>query len=228
VKDSIDKIKCVNILYNGEKINNLSVSKIAIWNAGEEAICNKDVPEKGKFRIEIDDGYKILECELFHQISEANNFKLEKINDNIFQIDFDYFNHNEGIVILVYHTATTEKFLNVKGSFINAKNIIRDDSPKKVVTKVVKIFNFDFPFIDSFLEKRISVLILFIFPILSLIYTTSIDITKSANAIVAIWNIFIFIGYWLSAYIVYTLTKNKMPKGLAIFYEDFNLSENKL
>ncbi|MDR0515955.1 MAG: hypothetical protein LBH25_02815 [Fibromonadaceae bacterium] len=131
VKDSIDKIKCVNISHNGEKINNLSVSKIAIWNAGEKAVRNKDVPEKGKFRIEIDDGYKILECELLHQINDANDFKLIKISDNIFHIDFDYFNHNEGIVVLVYHTAITEKSLNVKGSFIDAKNIIRDDSAKK-------------------------------------------------------------------------------------------------
>jgi hypothetical protein len=98
---------------------------------------------------------------------------------------------------------------------------------KKVATKIVKIFNFDIPFMDSILEKRISIIVLILIPIISLVYTISMDITKNANVIIAIWNIFLFVGYWLLAYMVYTRTKNRMPKGLDIFYENFDLSENK-
>jgi hypothetical protein len=222
VKDSIDKIKCVNILYKGDKINNLSVSKVAIWNAGKDAIRNTDIANKDKLRIEIDEEYKILECELLHQINKANDFKLKRISDNIFEIDFDYFNYNEGIIVLVYHTAIIENSLNIKGSFVDAEKIIKDDSAKKIAAKVNK--SFDSPLIDNILKKKIAIPVLIFIPILSIVYTIFTDITKIAITIVIIWNIIILGLYWLAAYF---MMKIRMPKGFDMFYEDFNLFESK-
>jgi hypothetical protein len=93
LKESFEKIKSADILYNGNKINNLSITKIAIWNDGKETINNTDVSETDKFRIEIDKEYKILDYEIVHQKNYANAFRLTKINDNELEINFHYFDY---------------------------------------------------------------------------------------------------------------------------------------
>jgi len=57
----LSKINSINVLYHGSKIENLSISRIAIWNAGKKAINSTDIVKKDKFRIEIDKEFKILE-----------------------------------------------------------------------------------------------------------------------------------------------------------------------
>jgi hypothetical protein len=219
VKENTSKIKSVSILYNENRINNLSVAKIAIWNAGKETINSTDVAKKDKFRIEIDDGYEILDYELLYQKNPINDFKLTKISDKILEIDFDYFDKDEGIIIQIYHTATTEDSLNVKGTLKGGKNIIRNDSGKKAFTifdKIDKIL--DFLQLDYIL-KKIPAFFFFLIPILLIIHSIFTEETKNTNTIVLIFaNTIIFVLYWLLGYVI---MKNKMPKGFDLFENEF-------
>jgi hypothetical protein len=221
VNDGINKIKLVDILHDGAKIDNLSVSRIVIWNAGKDAIRSDDIVDLDKLRIEIDEKYEILEYEILYQEKPANNFKLTPKDRSILEIDFNYFDHEEGVIVQICHTATTDDSLKVKGAFIGAKNIIKDDSGKKAFTKFSKILNF--PLFDSFLDyilsKKISALFLFLAPILLAI----LMYTQYARGMIIGFTILIyaviFISYWFAAYMV--LKINNLPKCFKLFESEF-------
>jgi len=221
INDGINKIKLIDIFHNGDKIDNLSVSRIVIWNAGKETIRSSDIT-KDKFRIEIDEKYEILEHEILYQEKSANDFKLVPNGSNILEIGFDYFDYEEGIIVQICHTATTDDSLKVRGAFKGVKNIIRDDSEKKAFTTFGKIFSFPLfdSFIDYILSKKISALFLFLAPILLvvLMYYTQYArgmIVGSAIFVCA----FIFVSYWSAAYMVWK--RNNLPKCFKLFESEF-------
>ena len=63
VRENVQKIDTVNILYAGNKVNNLSITKIAFWNDGKETINNSDVAQNNPIRLIIDK-----DCIFFHTI----------------------------------------------------------------------------------------------------------------------------------------------------------------
>lgn len=54
VRENVQKIDTVNILYSGNKVNNLSITKMAFWNDGKETINNSDVAQNNPIRLTID------------------------------------------------------------------------------------------------------------------------------------------------------------------------------
>ena len=63
VRENVQKIDTVNILYAGNKVDNLSITKIAFWNDGKETINNSDVAQNNPIRLIIDK-----DCIFFHTI----------------------------------------------------------------------------------------------------------------------------------------------------------------
>lgn len=49
--------------YSGPQIENLTVTKIAFWNAGRDTIDNQDVASAGPF-VHVKEGYKILDVKI--------------------------------------------------------------------------------------------------------------------------------------------------------------------
>lgn len=53
VRENVQKIDTVNILYSGNKVNNLSITKMA-FGMMEETINNSDVAQNNPIRLTID------------------------------------------------------------------------------------------------------------------------------------------------------------------------------
>jgi len=219
LEENISKITSVDISYQGNRIENLSISRIMIWNAGKETINNTDIAKNDKFRIEIDKEFKIFEHKLIFQKNLANGFKLTKINDNVLEIDFDYFDYEEGIIIEIYHTAIIGESIKVKGSFKGVKKIIRDNSAKEILTSLDKLSSIlDFIF-DYMSKKRIlipfySILIAFL-----IIYTIFTFDIKDKNAILTIIATVMIVLLYLV--LLYITAKTKVPKDFDLFKSEF-------
>jgi len=80
VKDNVQISAKIEISYAGEKVKNLSISKLAFWNDGKEPIKLDDIPSKASIKIKIPEGYEILDFETIHQKKE-NNFKIHKTDN---------------------------------------------------------------------------------------------------------------------------------------------------
>lgn len=126
VTESIKNVSSVQILYNNNKISNLSVTKIALWNEGKDTIDNADVAKSDPIKIMINPSFEILEAEILYSKNAANDFKLALSEDKKFvEICFDFFDYEEGIVIQLFHTASSSDDIYVTGKVKSVKTILR-------------------------------------------------------------------------------------------------------
>jgi len=126
VRESIQKIKTVDILYGGNKIENLSLTKLAFWNDGKETIDYRDVASNDPIKICIDNRYEILNAEIVFHKNIANDFKIIPATDRkSVLLKFDFFDYEEGFVIQLAHTGSSSADLEIKGTIKSVKRIIR-------------------------------------------------------------------------------------------------------
>lgn len=118
VKDFNGTFESVNILHEGVPVQNLTVTKIAFWNSGREAIYRDDIAPKDPLRIELEDEFKILEIpQLEGKINPANNIKLITSEDESqIQFDFDCLGKNEGLVAQIVHNGLSSRDLKFEGT----------------------------------------------------------------------------------------------------------------
>jgi hypothetical protein len=59
VRDLIGKIEALQLLYSGQPIENVTVTKVALWNSGRETITAADIAPADPFVICADEGVTI-------------------------------------------------------------------------------------------------------------------------------------------------------------------------
>lgn len=124
VRESIKKIETVEILYAGNKIENLSITKVAIWNDGRDTISFVDVAHADPLKICIDKEYDILDAEILFQRNSANDFNLLISNDKkSVLIKFDFFDFEEGVIIQLAHTGNSSDDIKLLGTIKSVKKI---------------------------------------------------------------------------------------------------------
>ena len=117
IEDSLTKIEAVEILYQGKRVKNLTLSKIALWNKGRDSINANDIAPTDPLKIGINPQYQLLAAEIICSQTKANNFSITpNLENNEVKIDFDYFDTNEGVVIQVYHTGKQSEDVSLKGT----------------------------------------------------------------------------------------------------------------
>lgn len=118
VKNFNGMFESVKILREGEPVQNVTVSKVAFWNAGREPINRDDVAPNDLLRIKLKSDFKILEVpQLQGDLNEANNIKLITSEDQSqIQFDFDYLGKGEGLVAQIVHNGLSSKDLHFEGT----------------------------------------------------------------------------------------------------------------
>lgn len=222
VKEKTIRVDSISILFEDNKIDNLSISKIAIWNEGRETINYSDIAKNDLFRIESITHTSILDCQIIFEKNSANGFKVIKSENNRINIEFDYFDKYEGIVIQVYHTGTMSSDLLLKGSFKGTKSIIRNDNTLRLFPRFIYEM-FKYEYIKPYFVRRTIGIIMLIFPlILSILFLVK---SSSPEKIIEapLWTklsylSIITIPYW---WLGYRFVKRPVPKGFNIFEDEF-------
>ena len=126
VGEKATKVPRIRILYDDERIENLTLTKVAIWNDGNDAVEPTDFAPSDRLRLEIAPPAKILAVEIAYNSTAANNFRIVRAGDEetISQIEFDYFHRNEGIVVDLFHTGT-DVSVGVRGTVKGMGNLRR-------------------------------------------------------------------------------------------------------
>lgn len=115
-ESEIAKQNKITILYKDNVVKTLTITKLAFWNSGKQTLKYKDhIAEKDPFRIVLDNEGEILDYELLYQ-KEANDIKPVLRDNRIIYIPFNYFTHNEGFVLKIYHTGKTGEQIKMCGS----------------------------------------------------------------------------------------------------------------
>ncbi|MEX2410640.1 MAG: hypothetical protein WD607_04590 [Candidatus Paceibacterota bacterium] len=202
-------------------MNNISISKIAFFNNGQETIKNSDVAATDQIKITVPPEFRILDSEILYQKNKANNFRIENSKNEVL-ILFDYMDYAEGIIIQLLHTGKSSKDIHIKGSIHGVKKIVEKSlskslasriltSPNNAIKKLVRLPNFIIVFVP----------ILFITPLILLFL--SIFNPPEDESIVGYWFSIIFGCLTLALYWVagFALLKSRLPKGFDIFDDEY-------
>jgi hypothetical protein len=150
----------VRILFNEKDVNNLTISKISIWNAGKETVNKEDVAIIDPIKICLPDDCALLDAKIIRSNEPANNVSVE-ISGNIVILNFDYFDFNDFVIIQVIHTGLEETEIKGVGK-IKGQGPFRRFKLNKTFLFLVHIISFLFSgstfniqaFIDFYLKQQ--------------------------------------------------------------------------
>ncbi len=109
-------VKSLHLFFDKEEITDVSITKIAVWNSGNEKIDSIDVVESEPLRVCIREGYqddtRLLDCSIIYETDRNIFYKQDpssfKVIENIYEIPFDFMAPADGMVIQVIHTGDGE------------------------------------------------------------------------------------------------------------------------
>ncbi|MCK4736873.1 MAG: hypothetical protein KAT65_30755 [Methanophagales archaeon] len=201
VRDMVSSIESLEMLYSGEHIENLTATKIALWNAGHDTINSQDIASAAPLTVHIKGG-KILDAKV-DQKNPANKFSVDIADDKSYAtIQFDYIDKNEGVVIRLFHTGKSSEDIEINGKI---KGV---GKPIPILVPPPPLF-----------ELAIMCFIVPIILIASLIFLLSgITVKPKIVLILIIVGAIILITFWGQGF--YHL-KRRRPQGFEVFEEKF-------
>ncbi|MGB8217597.1 MAG: hypothetical protein WCE94_09895 [Candidatus Methanoperedens sp.] len=202
VRDLVSRIDDLDILYHGEPIENLTATKIAFWNAGNDTINGQDIARADPLTVIANEGYKILDAKIVSVINTANQFSITSpAGERSININFDYLDQNEGAIIQLLHTGKSGKDIEIHG------RIKGFGKPKLKSATASRDSN-------SFIHVG---LIFFAFPV----FITVLSAANGRFYEEIKFIIFIFMLYGgIGGLISYLILKRSLPKGFKIFEEE--------
>lgn len=215
VKNFKYNIESLEMLHKGEKIENLTVTKLAFWNAGRETINNQDIVTIDPPRIIIKDEGEILDAKIIDINNPSNNFSIDISKEkNSILLNFDYIDKNDGIILQILHTNLSPKSLEligkIKGSIYSKKKII----PKKSIS------------LKQFLLSigPILLIILLLFSQIFFLFYKKPDfllafIDESKNIAITYFSITILCLFY-AFFKTINYIKNRIPKEIHLFDEE--------
>ena len=143
-------LNAVKLLYKGHEISDLAITKFAIWNSGNEVINWSDVVEKRPLEIKSKEEHTdILDVNIITESEDTNSFEIAAHEMHCMGIKFDYIEPNDGVVVQVLHTGSTDH-VNVDGKikggkeikFVNKKKTKRFSKKLTVTLMVIEVILF--------------------------------------------------------------------------------------
>ena len=112
----------LEIRYAGNEIENLTISRITLWNSGNETIDKQDVAIP-LFMAPAED-LTVLDVEILKASTIGNRFEVKRLTgSDALVVSFDYVDPNQGAVIQIIHTGTTVLPFQVYGEVKGVKEI---------------------------------------------------------------------------------------------------------
>lgn len=144
IKNSFSALDGLEIKYNKERIDTLTLTKLAIWNNGNDVIEGSDIAPADKLRISLANDKKIINVKSIFNRKIANNIII-KIDKNEAIINFDFLDFGDGAIFEVYHTGNINEKISMNGTIKGVTKIKwgiyeKDYLSNIFVTKVDNIF----------------------------------------------------------------------------------------
>ena len=228
VKEKIQKIDIVEILYSGNKVNNLSITKVAIWNDGKDTIDSRDIAQNDLLRVTIKSEFEILDSSVLFHKNLSNDFQLiPSIDKKSVIIKFDFFDFEEGIVLQIFHTGNSSDDISVEGKVKSAKKIIRKEFTDSLLPSFSWWKSKDKSQISRKNMRKIIGWTMIFLAFFSLFLTIKSSFINDQEPVKTSENIsinlkfFMLVPSFLYGVIGYRMIRKNIPKGFDIFIEEF-------
>jgi hypothetical protein len=126
------KFDGINVIYKGQKVKNVTVSKVYFWNKGSDTIVAEDIQTRNPLVIESLGGAKILEAKILSANSMSTQFKVTLLREKYkCKMHFNYLDKNQGAVIQIIHTGKSSESLRVVGDIRGVTKITNGNSSSR-------------------------------------------------------------------------------------------------
>jgi hypothetical protein len=117
------RLSDLQVLYKGDEVENLSVSRVVLWNTGSDTINASDIADANPLRIlATANGVIILDAKLVATNNSSSRPSVDVLPDRKSALlSFDYLDKDQGAVIQVIHTGITSDDLLLDGDIKGAK-----------------------------------------------------------------------------------------------------------
>ncbi|MCM1565126.1 MAG: hypothetical protein FNP40_10855 [Dehalobacter sp. 4CP] len=222
LRDSVEKFNGLQILYNGNKIPNVTVTKIALWNDGKDTINNSDIASADPLLIKCKDDYLILEAKIIYTKKESNDVKLHQIEQGkSYAIEFDYLDFEEGAVIQVLHTGNSSNDIQFCGTIKSAGKVNTRKKHQKFIRPFLAIDIIDLIMKRKNFRKWFGIFYIIMGLLLlslALFAPNSVtELTVEGKTFSLYLSIFLSIVFVSFGFIV---IRKRIPKGFEIFEEN--------
>jgi len=111
----------IDLKYDNKDIDDLSITRIVIWNSGNDVLNENDMVEKKPLSIVSKNSETIiLECNSIKENEAANEFRISKQSDTNVKIGFTYLEMLDGVVVQILHSGSIED-LEITGKIKGGK-----------------------------------------------------------------------------------------------------------
>jgi hypothetical protein len=122
ISDRRIKLARLEVLYNTYPVDSLSVTRIAMWNAGNESLRRADIPKTDPPVIYARDEITLFEGTVIESVA-ANNVSLIPVFKPItgYAVDFEFLDPGDGAVFSIVHAGSKIKDIRVNGEIIGGR-----------------------------------------------------------------------------------------------------------
>lgn len=124
ISDKCQRVPGLGVAYLGKGIPSLSVTKLAVWNAGTEALRAQDIPSSDPLVIGVRGSKaQLLKVAVAEITNTANAASVQISAHNgreLATLTFEYLNPGDGLLIDVVHTGTGTDDIELRGSLVGA------------------------------------------------------------------------------------------------------------
>ena len=127
------------ISYRGQTIDDLTVTRFAIWNSGNRLLNSNDIVDTKPLSITSnDDGPHILDASIIKRSEESNKFTIDKKSAHCAELQFDYIDKQDGIIVQILHTGSAK---NISlSTLIKGGKKLKNVEKRTTVIKNKKVF----------------------------------------------------------------------------------------
>lgn len=124
IEGMTDKLSDLKISWHGDgnPVHNLTVARLAFWNAGKDTINKADVVKAEPLVIHAPDGARILSHTVVALADPTNRFEFSGTADkNALRVAFDHIDYKEGFLIQIVHTGNSANEPHITGKIKGAR-----------------------------------------------------------------------------------------------------------
>ena len=141
IEENIIQHKPIKVLFQDKPVERLTKTYLALWNKGRATIRSEDLTQEDPLRLVPEVGTTILATEILFQNRPANKIQLvpDPISSRV-TIEFDFLDYNNGVIIVVYHTGSSFRGVDLVGTVKGATSLIDIDRlPSTMIDWLEKI-----------------------------------------------------------------------------------------
>jgi len=132
VTEKAKDIGSLCVSWEDNRIQNLFVSDLTLWNDGNKTVLPSDFPKLDPLRLFADENCEVYATNITSSTNPAGNFNLKYDTKNTIIINFDLIRPGEGVKIKIYHSSNEKKYLTIEGQIIDFEKPLNKQELKTV------------------------------------------------------------------------------------------------